>query len=364
LILFLKKLILNIYLKTSIVNNIKVMASLSNFLNNHKTNDNKYTHTSLIGGKWIINVNEYPLFFKLLSTELQNGTELYLTERHLMDRSPIVIDMDFKYDVTDKKLLDKSPMTKSMIKNIVNNLTKILKQHFDSTTNFFCVVLKRPTPYECNQYIKDGLHICFPYIITSFDYQYALRLHYIENHLENDIKNIPNVQENGLGEVYDKSVIEKNNWMVYGCTKKNVRPYTIYNIYNKKVPDIKLIQAIDMLSIRNKTILSDVNDKDDIYTTFMNKYISTLNKHRNKKHKNNKDDDSLSDETEDYINTNVNYNIVKQLLYILSEDRLIIFKKWMKIGYVLFNSQYVDSDKDNNYFKLWKEWSKTCKKKY
>jgi hypothetical protein len=97
--------------------------------------------------------------------------------------------------------------------------------------------------------------------------------------LENDIKNIPNVQENGLGEVYDKSVIEKNNWMVYGCTKKNVKPYKIYKVYNKKVCDIELINAIEMLSIRNKTILSEVNDKDDIYTTFIN--ACALRKYQN-----------------------------------------------------------------------------------
>lgn len=345
------------------------MTMLQKFLNAHKCTDNTYTHTSLVGGKWTIGVDEYKQFYKCLYSSLKKGRELYLTERHLPDKSPIFIDFDFRYN--DESLLHKSPVSINIIDNIIYNFTTILKTHFQSDTDFRCLVLQRSRPYKSKNLIKDGLHICFPNVVTCYTYQFALREYYIQNYLEEDIKDIPNIPENRLVDVYDKSVVQRNNWMVYGCTKKGIAPYALIKIYNTDVK-LSFMKDLHLLSLRNKTQLSTIIE--DGYDDFINEYVNSLNKsvkkhksqkkiiNNKKKNSMNKTNSESSDEEidVDVIPNNINTKTVKKLLDMLSNERCDVFNKWIKIGLILFNIEY--QDKDNDYFTLWKLWSKSSPK--
>lgn len=232
------------------------------FMKAHTTKDKNYTHTSFIGGKWMINDDELDLFYNLYSKEIKMNKEMCITEKHREDYGPIIIDFDFKYE---NKI--ESPLTKKVIDNIVNNLTNIIKDSFSLNENYMCIVSKRKDIYldSKSQKYKDGIHIIFPYIVTSYDYQFVLRERYMEI-MDNDVKNIPfyiekSMKDNYLDIIYDKSVIEDNNWFLYMSSKPNINPYIIYKIYNNKltlkdINKMELVDLVRLMSIRNKLNLS------------------------------------------------------------------------------------------------------------
>ena len=68
----------------------------------------EFTHTSMIGGKWNILEDDMEKFFKLYSKAVTN-TELYMTEKHVADFGPIVIDFDFKFETMIKPRTGRAP---------------------------------------------------------------------------------------------------------------------------------------------------------------------------------------------------------------------------------------------------------------
>lgn len=233
------------------------------FMNKHKSSTD-YTHTSFIGGKWLINNDELELFYELYAKEIENNKQMHITEKHQNDHSPIIIDFDFKY-VNNIK----SPLTIKVINNIIKNISDIVKQSFCKLEDFTCIVTKRPSPYFDNRSkkYKDGIHIIFPNIITSFDYQYMLRDEYLKimaSDIESVLKNC-DVNDRDLESIYDKSVIEDNNWFLYMSTKPHIPPYIIYKVYNSniQVKNMNISDIIKLMSIRNKTHMSVKSEKYD-----------------------------------------------------------------------------------------------------
>ena len=328
--------------------------NLFTFLDSNKSDNTIFTHTSMCGGKWDISDDKYDEFFRYYCEELIKGREMYLTEKHLNDRGPIYIDFDIRYD----KMYESSPILLDIISKIVSNLTKVLKKCLSSKANYLCYVLKRPGVYYSNNKYKDGIHICFPFLVTTFDYQYALRNYYIERYMKDDFKDIPhypNLEKNELKEIYDKSVIERNNWCMYGSTKKGVAPYRIIKVYNGKAGKIETLELISILSIRNKKELTRTHKRS------YNKLIKTYMKNINKK------TDTKTIETEKESETSeIDKKILNQLgnrlegteigriLNILSQDRCDKFDKWIRVGMILFN---YGEEMGCLYLEEWKTWS-------
>lgn len=157
------------------------------FMNVHKTEGNDYTHTSMTGGKWKIDDKELDLFYDLYVKELEQSKQrFYLTERHQPNYGPIIIDFDIKYKDNPKQ----SPLSIKIIDKIVYNITHIIKTSFDKNENYMCVVLKRPNLYEYHGLYKDGIHICFPYIVGEYQYHHILRKKYLEI-IAKDLKDVP-----------------------------------------------------------------------------------------------------------------------------------------------------------------------------
>ena len=276
------------------------------FMENHRSQSD-YTHTSYIGGKWLIKNDELDLFYKLYAQELERIQKpLCITEKHQENYSPlrgpvggpIIIDFDFKYE---KKT--KSHITDKIIDNIIKHLTGIIKRSFDEKEDYTCFVSKRKEIYQdqkSDKY-KDGIHIMYPYIVTTYDYQYALRLEYLKI-IENDIKGKPFYINDALKEnkkylegIYDESVIERNNWFLYYSTKPNTMPYMIYKVYNSKlnlstINKMSCCDQVRLMSIRNKDRPSLIGR--DYYEIMMNYYnnIQFTDLHKtNKKYDHNKE---------------------------------------------------------------------------
>ncbi|AYV76838.1 MAG: DNA primase [Barrevirus sp.] len=321
------------------------------FMKSHITN-NEYTHVSFAGIKWLIPDNELDLFYTLYSDEVVNyKRNMSITEKQQDKYGPIIINFTFKYSRSLK-----SRLTESAISNIIKNITKIVKESFSKTEEFTCIVTKREKMYQDQKSKKciDEIHIMFPYIVTSYDYQYALREKYINLNMEEDIKEILFEISAGIDylyAIYDKSVIKGNNWFMYMSTKPNTKPSIIYDIYNSKlqlkdINGMKLVDIVKLLSLRNKTGQSI---KSDTYADFIMDYYNGLTF----------EDEKYSSEVSLNKLKSINYTneaFIFKLLNILSNQRNDNFSEWIKIGFILHNASINNKDQIN-YFNVWKDWS-------
>lgn len=244
------------------------LPSLETFLLTRKsTKQLTYTHTymlkgaivpeSMKNGSWHIPNTDLDLFYEVYANELiknESSTEkkyLCMTERHVLNYGPVIIDFDYKFTERPKgRSIDDKTMD-----YFVECLTKILKEMFGEGHNYMCVVLRRPHRYFNNVQKKyvDGLHIHFPEIVCEYKYQYLLREKFIKM---NKIK-IEGCDDS-METIYDKSVIKDTNWCLYGSTKVGIGAYDLYKTYNTMV-DVDMLLAspmisrIKMFSIRNKS---------------------------------------------------------------------------------------------------------------
>ena len=214
------------------------------FLNQYKSSKGEpYTHTSMSGGSWNIPDDQMKTFYKLYSKTVSE-TELHMTEKHMLNHGPIVIDFDFEF----KKQYDPRKIDSDFINGVCVHITKILKKIFGPDYDYTCIVLQRPYQYQKKELWADGLHIQYPYISCDYIIQHALRKKFIDTY-KLEIK-----CENTIDKIYDEAVIQRNNWCLYLSTKKDKKPYDMVNIYNSDIDwdSLNQIQKIKLLSIRNK----------------------------------------------------------------------------------------------------------------
>jgi P4 family phage/plasmid primase-like protien len=220
--------------------------NIKQFLIQHKCTSNE-THTSLKGGKYNIPDSDLSTFYTLYYQALSSKLPLYLTEKHLPDRSVLIIDYDFRYSLDNiQRRFDNSfyPYILSIYFTIFEKLgidKKLWKSFF----------FTRETPYQFkDKYYKDGIHIIFPELCLDYNTLNNIRTYALPK-LAELIKSW-NLM-NGIEDVYDKAVIQKNNWMLYGSTKPELLPYSISAIFNENaemipcmIPDKDLISYLSI----------------------------------------------------------------------------------------------------------------------
>ena len=235
----------------------KKQPTLAEFLNEHeseKTSD--YTHCSFEPAKrYYIQEDEQDEFYELYSKVTKH---LSIVEKH-RDESCVLIDFDFRQ--TD----DIRKYTKKMVSEIILIQMNFLKEYMGIPSPTRIFVLEKPIR-ACKDYFKDGLHIVIPDIITTPEYQYAMR-----DETMDKIQEILNCCEytNPIKDIYDKSVIFKNNWFLLGSKKPDEpTPWSVSYILEwtddspslKETPNIyEKLELIELLSIRNKFRDPDVN---------------------------------------------------------------------------------------------------------
>ena len=255
---------------------MKDWKNLFQFLKTYKTQKGQeFTHTSLSGGSFNIPEDQLDYFYDAYSQALKNKVELCLTERKMPNTGIITIDLDFRNDIEPQIEICDENIKKDKQKN--NNLER--KYTLDQLIEFCSKIIEinneylvepnneyfifqRPKPRIDGTKIKDGVHIMFPYINVDYKYHHFMRL-----------KMLPNVSSifascnyiNTAEDIFDDKVISTNNWMMYGSTKPNVKPYNL--IYPKKFNKKKkeIVEIVKLFSIRNKkditTIKEDKNNE-------------------------------------------------------------------------------------------------------
>jgi hypothetical protein len=221
----------------------------------------------LDAGKYNVpDTNYAELFLKRAhDTIFENGCGCALLERHLPQGGPILIDLDFKY--TAGGALQRH-FTDDMIRQFVLSYIGALFRFFDMSAlkdkplRFF--VLKKDGPEAEKGKHKDGIHIHCPDLTLTPVQQYTLRGYALQ---ENMIQNI--FDETGFTnaepDVFDVSVIHRNNWFIYGATKPNKSWYQVRNVY-------RVSASLDVGSMGEEArfvALDDAMEEEEIdeYTT-------------------------------------------------------------------------------------------------
>jgi len=326
-----------------------------NFLNNNckVLNNKRFTNTRMDGIKCTYNITgeNYDEFLKhYTSYVFDEDNEEFITEKH-EEIGPLVIDLDFRFKLD---AINKRKYTFNHILDFIKLYMSKIELYFDieQDKERWAFVFEKENPVITENCMKDGVHIMFPYIISTPEIQYIIREDILNeiNHIFGclDLIDITDPKE-GLpySNIVDKAVIKNNGWLLYG-SKKNTgsQSYKLTNIieinndnYCKKdINQYPKLSLVKLLSIRNKTYKSSLKESmNDLITERSKKYIVNINKDivSNKSKKNKTD----------------NFDQIKQYIDILSAERAKNFQSWIEVGWCLHNIDYRLLDK-------WIEFSK------
>lgn len=350
------------------------VSRLSKFLKRHymAIKGSVFTHTSMgkPRGCFYIPSESLDDFYRIYSEAVDEGEEVYLTEanRHI---SPIKIDLDFRFKVSDNK--DKEKTTKALkskdIEDIVHAYIDILSKFFD--LNSECqnnvnkldayVMEKKSCRVTPQDELKDGLHIMFPNIVSKASVQYLIR--------EDAIKKLEPIFErlkcsNPVTDIIDEAIIERNNWLMYGSKKPGGEPYLVTKIYHTiiennqmkisktAVKDSKISDFVKILSIRNKYDETKVSQEK---MAEVNQF-ETLQEERQRKMEISKHIVSEKLNTKRNETNSADLEQVKLLVTeCLSLNRVEHYAPWIRLGWCLRTI-------DHRLGSVWEELSKRSNK--
>lgn len=245
--------------------------SINDFIFKFKTTQGKpFTHTSISKPRhsYYINSdrNNYKKFISFYKKAFIQGIPLSLCEKH-MEQAPILIDLDFEKITSSVRKYDKSddliPESKSFTKHIykINSIETFIKLYIEELIPYidtkdlrYVDIYVQEKQYAVNivthkidngqkqitTKIKDGVHIIIPDIVTCPELQFILRNKFIEKY--GNIFNKYGFSKK-MNDIFDEAVIKRNNWLMYGSSKRlddYDQVYYVTNIYKYDIYDEKL----------------------------------------------------------------------------------------------------------------------------
>jgi phage/plasmid-associated DNA primase len=315
----------------------KMEKTLAELLQKYSVGPNsEFTHTSLSGGKYYIPMEKVELFYNLYSNEICKGNILSLTEKH-RQYCPILIDLDFRFKI-NKRIITK---------NIIEEFITIYMVEVSKWTNIIdkeIYIFQKPNISQKNNDYKDGLHIIIPDIITDSNIQNIIRKNILET-----TKHLFTNFDNSIENIIDESIIEKNNWFLFGSTKPNNELYDIKYIYkiNDKLIEITdtinldIYESIIKFSIRNKFSKSIIYDSkfNEINDFIQSQKIIT----------------QKIEKKEKIYNNSIKLDFIIDLVDILKIDRCENYDNWIKVGWCLHNI-------DDSLLNTWIKFSEQSRK--
>jgi P4 family phage/plasmid primase-like protien len=319
-----------------------------NFLDEHIVENGKvHTHTSMHNPKasYFIKSSDLNIFYELYEKAILEGIELHITEKR-QEFFPMTIDLDFKYELETFERKHNETHIKKIIELYVNEIINILNID-KNNQKLISFVFERDESYKAKGITKDGIHIQFPFIITHPAVQYFIR--------DNILKKIGDIisdmeLKNIIPDIVDRSVISPNTlWLLYGSNKDKPKgnPYKLKYIYDGNSNKLSIIdyfgnQNVNLaqfFSIRDKRESDIISIRDDkihlIENTNKKKIIKkTVN--------------------------NINYDPVRirELVFILNNERADNYNQWIEIGWALHN---IDPN-SQDLLDIWIDFSKKSSK--
>jgi P4 family phage/plasmid primase-like protien len=186
-------------------------------------------------GKYAIPEEEYDAFLTLAHNHIfKQNKACSLLEKHL-PQSPILIDLDFRYAAGGPL---RRRFTTEHLRRFVAAYADAYARFFEPTESalqFFVMVKPAPEADAAHDAHKDGVHIVCPTITTRPEIQYALRGYLLQTGAIETIfgdTGMTNTPQDCL----DISVIQRNNWFLYGACKPDKAWYKVENVYGALIP--------------------------------------------------------------------------------------------------------------------------------
>lgn len=243
---------------------------LNDFLRKHRTTEKVgITHTrignggNVLPGKFIIGESETSMFYKLYHKHVfvEKNNE-YLTEVQLKsDKSPLLVDLDFRYDINVDERKHCKDHIDDTIQLYVEEIIKVVDLFNNSggvTKQTIPVyVLEKPNiNTKVEGVVKDGIHIIFGIGMDNTT-QMLIR--------NNVLKHIGDVLDdleltNDYESVLDDGISKGHtNWQMYGSRKPDNEAYEIKYVYNVEIdkdeePTVEVVEVdeLNTLSLLNK----------------------------------------------------------------------------------------------------------------
>jgi len=321
------------------------------------TKDSKPTNISMGSYMGSFNIPDDKInhFFKYYQKAVKHKNIPGFLESHL-DQGPIIIDLDFKY-ILKSSAVQTRVYTELEIYNIIKIYNQIILSYLainEEDLNIY--VLEKKTPKIVNTdditndiTYKDGVHIIYPFICASNKLQFFFRELVINKIIEDNVLNHLNLS-NTIDDVFDRAVIERNNWLLYGSCKTPDEEYTYrlsyiydYNLNKLDLQEVDWFNLPTLLSIRKFKLPEDhseyIEGMDiDKITKLYNEIIGSKT--------NNKPYTLNSDITK-----------AKILCDMLNKNRALNYSSWIEVGFCLHNiddlllEDWIKFSKKSNGFK-------------
>ena len=246
------------------------------------------TELNIYGGSFTINNEELPTFYRLYYEHVfVKGRKEYLTEKQLENNGPLVVDFDFRYDVSVTKRVH----TQEHIQDIICLYLETLKELFvfEENKQFPIFIMEKPNVNRVvdKQITKDGIHM-----IIGIQIDHTIQMMLRDKVLEQigDILELPltNDWKNVLDEGISKGCV---NWQMYGSQKPGNEAYklTYYTVTEfessdnswtttaKSIKDFDLSKDLQLLSAQY-----DKHIKFEINPNIKEEYTKRLENQNNK----------------------------------------------------------------------------------
>lgn len=307
-------------------------------------------------GRYFIPTEKIPIFTKnYFSHVFDKNLECNLIERH-ENLSCLLFDLDFKLEENSSE----RGYDIEQIRQFIRIVCGLLSTYIDAPLQSFdAFVFEKANTSKKQNFVKDGVHIVFPFIVTELAVQYFFREEIIletKELLENDLTPIE--------DIIDISIIEKNGWMMYGSKKPDSNStYKLTGIWTQNsinemghlLPNRLInspyyeasIDLLKLLSIRNFTIADVVQFKEESID-IIDHFIEGFNENRKKNNEIIKKISTIDCQ-------DIDVNKVSSLVDILSNKRAESYQNWIEVGWCLHNI-------DPNLLNKWIEFSEKSDK--
>lgn len=333
-----------------------------------RSNDGKeMTHTCMdtnVKGAWSISKEDYSTFIKLYTKFSRKITSAYV------ERSPYIAPYYFDIDFHTKK--PNRYYDEEFVKETIKRINQIIEKYFDIDTSsdvLTSYVFEKFEPTEAKEGdYKDGFHIMWSELILDVPSRYFIYDKFMEilNKDNYVSEKIPHTNE--LSDIFDKSVIEANGVLMYGCAKPGREPYILTKVYNGKCKKILPIEhsesdidtesesenennkeIMDWDDIINVTAMRTYEDNSDaliqpITNKIKQKIMEIYEDKYSKKKKISKNEISETESNEMPRKKKVNNGITekdikyaKEIAKILSKERATNYESWRNVGWALHN---------------------------
>ena len=245
---------------------------LQQFLDNNRGTDG-FTHTSIGApmGKYSVKPSDLETFFDLYHDVVfneDNPIPTYLTEGIKdCDITPIKIDIDLRYYNNRAKRIYTNGDVDEMCMRYMASIEEYLEE-LEDTERLFYILEKPGAIFDLDKKgnkkargdvfrIKDGFHIMAPNIVTN-DYLQLKFRDKVYKHCGDFLDR--HDFDNSYADIFDRAVIDRNNWQMYGSTKPGKPAYRVSRIIRVFKDHVEAVEEIPpstelirLLSVRNKT---------------------------------------------------------------------------------------------------------------